>query len=48
MKTNIDIINIVLKEHLNNKYGLKSNSYSSTTSYMYELTYKMIWGGLYE
>lgn len=47
MKTTIDILNIILKEHLNSKYGLKCSSYSSTTSYMYEISYKMVWGGLY-
>lgn len=47
MKTNVDIINIVLKAHLNSKYGIKCNSYSSTTSYMYEISYKMIWEGRY-
>lgn len=46
MKTNVDIINIVLKAHLNSKYGIKC-SYSSTTSYMYEISYKMIWEGRY-
>ena len=47
MKTTVDIINIILKAHLNSKYGIKCDSYSSTTSYMYEISYKMVWGGLY-
>lgn len=47
MKTIVDIINIISKEHVNNKYGLKCDSYSYTTSMMYTLSYKMVWGGLY-
>lgn len=47
MKTTVDIINIILKAQLNSKYGIKCDSYSSTTSHMYEISYKMVWGGLY-
>lgn len=47
MTTIIDIISIVAKAHLNNKYGVKCNSYSYTTSIMYIISYKMIWEGLY-
>lgn len=47
MKTTIDILNIIIKAHLNSKYGIKCNSYSYTTSCMYEISYKMVWGGEY-
>ena len=47
MKTTIDVINIIIKSHLNSKYGIECNTYSSTTSYMYEISYKMLWGGEY-
>lgn len=47
MTTINDIISIIAKEYLNNKYGVKCNSYSYTTFIMYNISYEMILKGDY-